>query len=172
VLRGAVEQANDTILAAAAADINREGMGTTVVVAMLGPDGQVVIANVGDSRAYAVLGGQVGLVTADHTWVNEQVQAGLMTERQARFSHYRNLLTRALGTAPSVEVDLFALSLGVGDALILVSDGVTGYLDASDIATTLRNATTSQRAAEALVDQAVGRAGTDNATAVVVIRRR
>src|SRR5579864_3159835 len=94
LLTQAVALGNESIWDAAAEDIAKEGMGTTFVCALLDEDGQVVIANVGDSRAYAFVNGQAYLVTADHTWVNEQVLAGQMSQREARFSPFRNLLTR------------------------------------------------------------------------------
>jgi PPM family protein phosphatase len=163
---------NRTIWEAASADVDKEGMGTTLVSALLTGDGLAVIANVGDSRAYVVAAGTATLVTVDHTWVNQQVLSGLMTEPDARVSPFRNLLTRTLGNAPHVEVDVFpALQLEAGDALILVSDGVTGYLDESDFAAVMRLATSAQDAADRLVGEAVQRGGADNATAVVVRRR-
>jgi serine/threonine protein phosphatase PrpC len=171
-LKGAVERANSMIWRAGAADAEKEGMGTTLVAALVRSDGEVVIANVGDSRAYALTGERAALVTADHTWVNQQVQAGQMSEREARSSPFRNLLTRSLGTSPEVETDLFELRLEVGQALILVSDGVTGYLEAADLATVLRAAADAQDAAQRVVRAAVARGGADNATAVVVVRRR
>jgi protein phosphatase len=95
-----------------------------------------------------------------------------MTEREARFSPFRNLLTRTLGNAPHVEVDLFTgVQLESGDALILVSDGVTGYLDETDFSAVMYSAASAQAAAERLVEEAVARGGADNATAVVVRRR-
>jgi serine/threonine protein phosphatase PrpC len=163
---------NRTIWEAASADVDKEGMGTTLVSALLTAAGLAVIANVGDSRAYVVAAGTATLVTVDHTWVNQQVLSGLMTEPDARVSPFRNLLTRTLGNAPLVEVDVFpALQLAAGDALVLVSDGVTGYLDESDFAAVMRVATSAQEAAERLVGEAVQRGGADNATAVVVRRR-
>jgi serine/threonine protein phosphatase PrpC len=172
LLRYGAELGNRTIWDAAAVDLDREGMGTTLVCALLTADGEAVIANVGDSRAYAYVGGASTLRTSDHTWVNEQVLAGQFTEDDARTSPFRNLLTRALGTTPTVEVDLFSgLHLEVGDALILVSDGVTGYLDEHDLSAVLREAATAQEAAERIVEEAVQRGGADNATAVVVRRR-
>jgi PPM family protein phosphatase len=171
LLTEGVELANRTILEAAAQDIDKEGMGTTLVCALLDADGQMVIANVGDSRAYSVVDGRAVLLTSDHTWVNQQVLSGQMSEREARHSPFRNLLTRSLGNTPRVQVDLFSgLRLGLGDALILVSDGVTGYLDERDVSAVLREAASAQEAAERLVDEAVERGGADNATAVVVRR--
>ncbi len=172
LLTDAASLGNQTIWDAAAEDDAKDGMGTTLVCALIDEAGQAVIANVGDSRAYAFINGEAYLVTADHTWVNEQVLAGMMSHREARFSPFRNLLTRTLGNAPRVDVDVFpGLQLESGDALILVSDGVTGYLDESDLAAILRETNTAQTAAERLVAEAVERGGADNATAVVVRRR-
>jgi PPM family protein phosphatase len=173
LLTRGLQQGNKTIWDAAAEDVEKEGMGTTLVSALLMADGQAVIANVGDSRAYAYSNGEAMLVTVDHTWVNQQVLAGEMSEREARHSPFRNLLTRTLGNSPRVDVDLF---VGVqlkapGDALILVSDGVTGYLDESDFSKVMQAASSAQAAAKQLVDEAVKRGGADNATAVVVRRR-
>jgi serine/threonine protein phosphatase PrpC len=163
---------NRSIWDAAAEDLDKEGMGTTIVAAMLNADGQAIVANVGDSRAYVFADGQAKLLTVDHTWVNQQVRAGQMTEHEARLSPFRNLLTRSLGSSPRVEIDLFKdLQLAAGDALILVSDGVTGYLEEGDFSSILRAASTAQEAAERLVEEAVERGGADNATAVVVRRR-
>src|SRR3977135_1609836 len=129
-----MQAGNRTIWEAAGAGIGRAGLVPTLVCALLNADGQAVIANVGDSRAYAVIDGQAALVTADHTWVNQQVLAGQMSEREARVSPFRNLLTRSLGNAPQVEVDVYTqVRLDMGDALVLVSDGVTGYLDEGDV---------------------------------------
>ncbi len=171
LLTRAVELANRTIWEAASDDVEKEGMGTTLVCAMVSRGGDVSIANVGDSRAYAVSGGSAELVTIDHTWVNQQVLGGQMSEREARVSPYRNLLTRSLGSTPRVQVDLFkGMKLAPGDALVLVSDGVTSYLDAKDVARFLRQSRNAQEAAETLVNEAVSRGGSDNATAVVVRR--
>jgi protein phosphatase len=172
LLRQAIELANGTIWTAAARDADKEGMGTTLVCALISASGAAVIANVGDSRAYAYRAGTARLVTSDHTWVNQQVLSGEMSEREARVSPFRNLLTRSLGSAPRVESDVFRIDLAVGDALALVSDGVTGYLDERDVAVILRESASSQEAAQRLVQEAVDRGGADNATAVVVRRQR
>jgi PPM family protein phosphatase len=172
LLTRAMELGNRTIWEAAAEDFEKEGMGTTLVAALVTADGQAVIGNVGDSRAYSVAGGTASLVTVDHTWVNQQVSSGHMNEQDARHSPFRNLLTRSLGNTPQVEVDVFSgLELAPGDALVLVSDGVTGYLDEADVAAVMDASATAQAAAERLVAQAVARGGADNATAVVVRRR-
>jgi serine/threonine protein phosphatase PrpC len=170
-LRGAYEVSNRAIWDAAAQDAEKDGMGTTLVSALVRDDGAAVVANVGDSRAYVVVDNQATLLTIDHTWVNEQVLGGFMSDRQARTSPYRNLLTRSMGNAPFVEVDVFGdLRLEIGDALVLVSDGVSGYLDERDVAAILRESGSAQEAAERLVAEAVERGGADNATAVVARR--
>jgi serine/threonine protein phosphatase PrpC len=172
LLTRALEVGNRSIWDAAAEDFEKEGMGTTIVAAMMSADGQGIVANVGDSRAYVFADGEAKLLTVDHTWVNQQVRAGQMTEHEAKLSPFRNLLTRSLGSSPQVEIDLFkGLQLGAGDALILVSDGVTGYLEEADFSSILRAASNAQEAAERLVEEAVQRGGADNATAVVVRRR-
>jgi PPM family protein phosphatase len=164
---------NRTIFEASLADPDKEGMGTTLVCALVDEDGQTIVANVGDSRAYGYSAGVTVQITMDHTWVNQQVLAGEMSEREARLSPFRNLLTRTLGNNPSVDVDLFQgfQLLDSGDALVLVSDGVTSYLDESDLSVVLSNLSSAQEAAERLVAEAVRRGGADNATAVVVRRR-
>jgi protein phosphatase len=171
LLERGVQLGNSAIWDAAAQDADKDGMGTTLVCALVDDDGKVTIANVGDSRAYSYRGGEAVQVTVDHSWVNEQVLAGQMSQREARVSPFRNLLTRTLGNAPRVEVDLFTgLPLEAGDGLILVSDGVTGYLDEADLAAVMQESTSAQVAAERLVQEAVLRGGADNATAVVVRR--
>jgi protein phosphatase len=169
-LRDAIQLGNRTIWEAALDDAEKEGMGTTLVCALVEADGQMMIANVGDSRAYAYSEGETVLITNDHTWVNQQVLAGEMSEREARTSPFRNLLTRTLGNAPFVEADVFKLQLEKGEALILVSDGVTGYLDEGDFSEVMQESSNAQAAAERLVEEAVRRGGADNATAVVVRR--
>jgi protein phosphatase len=143
-------------------------MGTTLVCALVRLSGEVVIANVGDSRAYLVSGGRARLLTTDHSWVVEQVKAGRMSERDAEISPYRHVLSRSLGVMPSVEVDIYSdVRLQPGDALMLCSDGVSTYLGRNDLPRILEESLTSQEAAERLVRLAIGRGGADNATVVV-----
>jgi serine/threonine protein phosphatase PrpC len=171
-LRISVEQANSAVWTAALADPAHEGMGTTLVAALVEPGGRVAIANVGDSRAYLLVDEQARLVTQDHTWVAEQIALGELSEREARSHPYRNVLMRAIGTDAQVEVDLFSdVQLRPGAALALVSDGVTLYLDTPDLARAFVGAASAQEIADRLVGQAVRRGGADNASAVVVWRR-
>ncbi|MBM4431546.1 MAG: serine/threonine-protein phosphatase, partial [Chloroflexi bacterium] len=114
-LRQAVAQANAAVYAAAQADPAKQGMGSTVVAPVLQGD-QVTIASVGDSRAYLVNRGGIGQITTDHTWVQEQVAAGVLTPEQARRHLYRSRLTRALGGKPEVQADLFQERIAPGEA--------------------------------------------------------
>jgi PPM family protein phosphatase len=171
-LRRAFERANGAVWEAALADPARAGMGTTLVAALVRADGRVTIANVGDSRAYLLAGGRARLLTRDHTWVAEQVAAGALSEGEARRHPYRNVLVRCIGADAAVRVDVSEdVRLEPGVALVLVSDGVTAYLEGPDLARELGAAATAQEVAERLVGQAVRRGGADNATAVVVWRR-
>src|SRR5205085_535303 len=92
------------------------------------------IANVGDSRAYLIREGTIRQVSRDHSFVSDQVAAGLITAEQARSSPHRNVITRALGYQPEVTVDLFRLPLQVGDIVLLSSDGLHGLVSDSEIA--------------------------------------
>ncbi len=171
-LRASVERANEAVWEAGLAEPRLEGMGTTLVAAAVDADGRATIANVGDSRAYVIDGPTARLVTHDHTWVAEQVASGALDEREAQRHPYRNILVRSVGAADEVRVDLFdEVALQPGQALLLVSDGVTSHLDAPDLAALLDGAASAQAAAESIVRTAVERGGSDNATAVVVWHR-
>jgi serine/threonine protein phosphatase PrpC len=162
----ALRAANREIYEQAQADPSKAGMGTTLVAAVIVAD-KVYVANVGDSRAY-VLGEQgIAQVTDDHSWVSEQVRAGLLTPDQARGHPQRNLVTRALGTRPSVEIDVFEGAIAPGDVVLLCSDGLTNLLEDEEIAAILRQHP-PEEAAQALVEAANQRGGPDNITVMVV----
>ena len=168
LLLDAVIHANRAVWEAASRNSEHAGMGTTLVCALLSPTGEAIVVNVGDSRAYVVDSSSARQVTTDHSWVVEQVQAGAMTPEEAATSPYRNVLTRSLGVAPAVEADLLDdVRLAHGQALVLCSDGVSGYLRGDDLPQVVGGAPTAQEAADALVRLAVSRGGADNATVVV-----
>lgn len=160
VLREAFALANQRIYA--------EGhgtMGTTGVAALLA-DNVLHVANVGDSRAYLVREGRISQISHDHSFVSDQVAAGLMTPEQARASNVRNIITRALGHLPEVEVDLFSLALRPGDTILLSSDGMHGLVEDQEIAE-LSSILPPEQAAQRLIDTANERGGTDNITVVI-----
>ncbi len=165
-LTHAIKQANQVIYDRATEQAGRAGMGTTCVVAVI-RDALVYLANVGDSRAYLVRDGQIRQLTYDHSWVAEQVRAGMLTDEQARTHAHRNVITRALGTQPEVYPDLFIHPLQDGDMLLLCSDGLSGYVSDEEINRIL-NSSSPQEGVRALIAQANEQGGPDNITAVLV----
>lgn len=166
-LRQAVARANAAVYAAGQADPAEQRRGSTVVAAILQGD-QVTIASVGDSRAYLVSQGGIGQITTDHTWVQEQVAAGVLTPEQARRHTYRSIVSRSLGAEPEVQVDLFQERMAPGEALLLCSDGLSGPVSDRERQNIVLKGPTAQAAANRLVDLAKQRGGDDDITAVVL----
>jgi serine/threonine protein phosphatase PrpC len=162
----AFRTANQQLHAQAQSDPTKGGMGTTLVAAVILGQ-KVYVANVGDSRAYLVGDKGIIQITEDHSWVGEQLRAGLLTEDQARRHPQRNLVTRALGSKPSIEVDLFEGEIGPGDSILLCSDGLTGRVKDAEIAAVVQQHT-PQEATRQLVALANERGGNDNITVLVV----
>lgn len=162
----AIKRANALIHQRAAENMLRSGMGTTCIAAVLRGN-MAYIANVGDSRAYIVRGGQVRQISQDHSWVAEQVRAGLLTEEQARNHAQRNVITRCLGTQADVDIDVFPEPLEENDALVLCSDGLSGYISDDAILKTVEQAG-PQESVYHLIEQANENGGPDNITAIVV----
>ncbi|MBI4756462.1 MAG: serine/threonine-protein phosphatase, partial [Betaproteobacteria bacterium] len=129
--------ANRAIFAAAESQPQYAGMGTTVVAALF-HDNSLVLANIGDSRAYRLRGGELSLLTRDHSLLQEQIENGMLTPRQARMSQNRNLVTRALGVDPEVEADIEEYDTLPGDIYLLCSDGLTDMVDDEEIALALQ----------------------------------
>src|SRR5437763_2162620 len=162
----AIKRANTAIYQRAAENMLRSGMGTTCVAAVLRGN-MSYIANVGDSRAYLVRGNQVRQISQDHSWVAEQVRAGLLTEEQARTHAQRNVITRCLGTQPDVEVDVFREPLQEGDCLILCTDGLSGLVSDEELLRIVEQSV-PQESVYHLVERANENGGPDNITAIVV----
>lgn len=163
----AVKQANQTIFGYAREHPEVTGMGTTCV-AMVVHGGRGYFVNIGDSRAYLIRDGIMRQVTFDHSWVAEQVRAGVLTEEQARTHAHRNVITRSLGTQPTVSADLFVESLRDGDRVLLCSDGLHGYVDGDAIEREMAQHEHPESGARNLVDMANANGGPDNITALVV----
>jgi protein phosphatase len=141
-------------------------MGTTSVAALFRGDA-VILANVGDCRAYLVRDGQIRQMTRDHSFVAEQVAAGMLTEQQARESSYRNIITRAIGHRPEIEVDLFREPLLQDDVLVLCSDGLHSQVEPHEIALAFTKVPLDD-ACRALIKLANDRGGPDNITVVAI----
>ena len=165
-LMHAIKRANASIHQRAAENMSRSGMGTTCVTAVLRGD-MAYVANVGDSRAYFIRNGQVRQVSQDHSWVAEQVRAGILTEDQARTHAQRNVITRCLGTQADVEIDVFAEPLQEGDSLVLCTDGLSGLVSDEDLQRIV-NQFVPQESVYHLVERANENGGPDNITAIVV----
>jgi len=162
----AIEAANVEVYAQASSDRAKAGMGTTLVAAVLQGD-DLYVANVGDSRAYLVREQSIEQVTRDHSWVNEQVQAGIITEQEAREHLYRNIITRSLGTKPDVDIDFFQRKVQPGDVLVLCCDGLSNQVKEDEIARVV-SANSAQGSVQELIDLANQLGGSDNITAIVV----
>lgn len=171
-LRQAVAEANRAVWQEGQSDRGLHGMGTTLAATALidGGDGNEVIAlaNVGDSRAYVFSKGRLIQVTADHSLAEEKVRQGQLTEAEAAVHPHRHILTRALGIASDVDVDLWELHLHPGDRILLCSDGLTNEVADDRIRGLLSEVDDPERAAERLVRTAVEHGGSDNVTVVVV----
>ena len=127
-VRTAIRTANDAIFERTLSEHDKRGMGTTATVLVLLP-GRYLIGQVGDSRAYLIRDGQIHQLTKDHSYVQEQVDAGLLTPDQARVHPYSNVITRCVGAGIDVIPDIYFGSLEKGDVLLLASDGLTGMLE-------------------------------------------
>ncbi len=164
-----VVQAANRRIYEAALQPSLRGMGTTIVVASFDPaDDVVTLVNVGDSRGYLLRDGEFRQVTIDHSLVEDLIREGQITEEEARVHPQRNIVTRALGIMPEVEVDAFAVRVQPGDRLLLASDGLSNEVDPSRIASILAEAATASEACNRLVDAALAGGGRDNVTVVVL----
>ena len=164
----AVRRANATIFDAARSQPECAGMGTTLVVALLHHD-KLVVAHVGDSRAYRMRDGQLEQITRDHSQVQDQVDAGLLTPQQARVAANRNLVTRALGIERVVEVELNQFTVKPADIYLLCSDGLSDMVQDAEIADVLNAFSgTLDRAGSALITRANALGGVDNISVILL----
>ena len=142
------------------------GMGTTCVAAVLQND-RVYVANAGDSLAFIMRAEQVMQIAQDHSWVAEQVHAGLLTKEQARSHEKRNVITRCLGTSPTVDVYVASEVVQDGDVLLLCTDGLWSLVEEDELRSIVEQYA-PQESAKRLVERANENGGPDNITAVVV----
>jgi serine/threonine protein phosphatase PrpC len=167
LLKMAVRKAHDNVLTAISKDGSLQGMGTTVVSLLLaGPT--AAVAHVGDSRAYRLRNGRLDQLTQDHTWVHEQVVAGLLSQEQARSHPLKNVVTRALGGESEVLVDVREVQVLPGDLYLLCSDGLTGMLSDGEIRDRLGSGRSLHEICRSLVNEANARGGLDNVTVVLL----
>lgn len=166
-LRQALADAN-ALIARAAIQMNaRNGMGTTLVAAVV-KDNMLTIGHVGDSRAYLLREGErVRQLTTDHSWVEEQVRRGTLTRAEAESSPHRNVITRSIGMGEGMVADILTETLLPGDTLLLATDGVTGYLSEDALAALAAGKSLSKAALD-IVDAANDAGGKDNSTVLLL----
>ncbi|MGH9463367.1 MAG: Stp1/IreP family PP2C-type Ser/Thr phosphatase [Vicinamibacteria bacterium] len=167
-LKTAIRYANRKLLERIKESAEYEGMATTVAAVLLERD-KANIAHVGDSRVYLIRGGDIRLLTNDHSWVNEQVMSGLIDSEQARTHPLRNVVTRALGGKEGLEVDMQVLELQDGDLLLLCSDGLTSMVeDVAILEVVKAGGREANGVARRLVEAANSSGGEDNITAIAL----
>lgn len=166
-LKTSIRFANQRLLEHARTSAGCEGMATTVV-AVLVQDSVAEIAHVGDSRLYLVRDAKIARLTSDHSWVNEQVQSGVIDSDQARHHPLRNVVTRALGGRPDLEVDVQSLEMMPGDRLLLCSDGLTTMLDDDEILGIVLGGDGGVDQTDQLIQAANESGGEDNTTAILL----
>ena len=173
-LRRAVLQANVALHAEGDARPEYKGMGTTLIALHIAgfPQAQATLAHVGDSRAYLHRANTLSQLTRDHSWVGDQIRAGLLSTEEAATHPLRHMLTRALGIDTKVEPDILTLHLQTGDRILLCTDGLTKMLSDGEILEALAAyGKDAQAACDALVRQANERGGEDNVTVLLVSDR-
>ncbi len=163
----ALQQANRAIYERMLAESDKQGMGTTASVLVVS-DNRYLIGQIGDSRVYLLRDGELRQITKDHSYVQEQVDAGLLTPEQARYHPYSNVITRCVGASEEVEADLYEGELRAGDVFLVASDGLTGMVDDRRLQTLLLARSGPGRIVDALITEANGRGGLDNITAIVI----
>ncbi|MBK8002445.1 MAG: Stp1/IreP family PP2C-type Ser/Thr phosphatase [Gemmatimonadetes bacterium] len=166
-MRNAIIEANAEIFDRTLTEHDKRGMGTTITSLVLLPH-RYLIGQVGDSRAYMLREGQFLQVTKDHSYVQEQVDLGLLTPEQARVHPYSNVITRCIGANAEVVPDLYFGHLRPGDVLLLASDGLTGMLEDPQLQAILSGEGGPQQWVDRLINEANRRGGLDNITAIII----
>ena len=166
-MRGAIRTANGAIFQRTLTEHDKRGMGTTVTALTLF-EARFLIGQVGDSRAYLLRDNKLSQLTKDHSYVQEQVDAGYLTPEQARTHPYSNVITRCVGANSDVMPDIYVGSVRPRDVFLLASDGLTGMLEDYQLAELLSPERMPEEEVDALIAEANRHGGLDNITAVIV----
>ena len=164
-LRSGIEEVNRLIFTEQLNNRDLSGMGTTLTVLWEDQD-RLLLGHVGDSRAYRIHAGKISQVSLDHSMVAEMVRNGVITEEEARVHPYRNIITRALGTADTVQVDVTEIDLYPGDKFLLCSDGLSEYVRPEEMLSIL-SGTPTDDAADQMLNMALDGGGRDNITLLI-----
>ena len=162
-----LKKANRAIHDRTLTEVDKQGMGTTASVLLISGS-RYLIGQVGDSRIYLLRDGKFSQLTKDHSYVQEQVDAGFLTPEQARYHPYSNVITRCVGASSDVEPDIYRGEVRPGDQYLVASDGLTGMVDDRRLAQLLNSRAEPDRKVQALISEANGRGGLDNITAIIV----
>lgn len=163
-----VELANSSIYNTAESQPQYAGMGTTLVMALF-YDNRVTVAHIGDSRLYRLRGDEFCAITRDHSLLQEQIDSGMISSEEARFSQNKNLVTRALGVDPLVETEIRDYPVQVGDIYLLCSDGLNDMVEDDEIQMTLQMLSANlELAASQLIQMANDNGGHDNVSVILV----
>jgi serine/threonine protein phosphatase PrpC len=166
-MRTAIRAANGAIFQRTLTEHDKRGMGTTVTTLVL-YETRFLIGQVGDSRAYLHRDGRLIQLTKDHSYVQEQVDAGYLTPEQARTHPYSNVITRCVGANSDVMPDIYLGTAKPQDLFLLASDGLTGMLDDPELAQIMNGDRMPQERVDALITEANRHGGLDNITAIIV----
>ena len=167
-LRGAIEKANNRICSVARGREELNGMGTTIVAARF-YDGRVGVAHVGDSRCYRWRDNVLEQLTRDHSYVQDQLEKGLISEEEARHSQQKNLITRALGIDAIAEADVQEFRTRPDDVYLLCSDGLSDLVDDEAITAKLAVGSSPPERIKVLIDAANANGGRDNISVIIVV---
>jgi PPM family protein phosphatase len=168
VLVKAFEEANKAVRNAASADASMEGMGTTLVAVLEAGEDEILLASVGDSRAYLYQDSQLSVVTDDQTWVNEVGRRLGLDEASLKTHPLRHVLTMAIGVSTPLRILSYSLKPRPTAQILLCSDGLHGVVDAETIEQALKSSQTLEQKCHSLVDAARKAGGPDNITCVLL----
>jgi protein phosphatase len=167
LMRRAIHESNSAIFQRTVDEPEKRGMGTTATAMVInGP--RYIVGQVGDSRAYLLRGSKLAQVTKDHSYVQEQVDAGYLTPEQARTHPYSNVITRCVGANSDVVPDIYVGTLKTDDLFLLASDGLTGMLEDHELLSILAADSAPAVLVDSLVTEANRRGGLDNITVIVI----
>jgi len=164
----AIKAANNAIFERTLSEHDKRGMGTTATALVLHGANRYLIGQVGDSRAYLMRDGVFHQLTKDHSYVQEQVDAGYLTPEQARTHPYANVITRCVGASGDVLPDVFAGTVRSGDVFLLASDGLTGMVEDDILHEIIKAGGVPDKWVDKMVAEANRRGGLDNITAIIV----
>lgn len=166
-IRRAIVEANNVIFQKSIEDLECNGMGTTITIAYL-LNNKLIIGHIGDSRAYSIKDNELKQETEDHSLVAQLVKNGSITAKEAQFHPQKNIITRAVGTSKSIDIDIVIAEVKKDDIILLCTDGLTNMVEESEIKNIISSNENMQSACDNLVKKANELGGIDNITVIAV----